>query len=119
MSDELMQTSVEGDVRVMKLTLPEQVESLEFNSLNDSVRAALQTASGKWALDLSGVDYAGSSILGLIVNIRQWLKQGGGKLVLCGMSPRLLGVFHACSLERLFIISRTRVDAIRRLNEDD
>ena len=115
MSDSLMQLTREGDVEILRLTLPEQLESLEFNTLNESLRAAIEAdRSGKWILDLSGVDYAGSSVLGLIVNIRQWIKQGGGQLVLCGMSTRLTDIFRACSLERLFTITRTRADAIRR-----
>ena len=65
-------------------------------------------------LDLTRLCYAGSSVLGLIVNIRQRVKQGGGRLVLCGLSDRLLQIFRTCSLERLFVIRRTEADAVAR-----
>ena len=42
-------------------------------------------------LDLTDVVYMGSSVLGLMVNVRQTIKSAGGKLVLCGMSERLHG----------------------------
>jgi len=65
-------------------------------------------------LDLSNTDYMGSSMLGLMVNVRQVIKQAGGTLVLCGMSPRLMHVFRTCSLHQLFTIVGTRAEAIKR-----
>jgi len=52
----------------------------------------------------------------LMVNVRQTIKSAGGKLVLCGMSERLTRVFHACCMERLFTITRTRADAMKMVS---
>jgi anti-anti-sigma factor len=57
----------------------------------------------------------GSAMLGLMVNIRQRIKSGGGQLTLCNVSPRLLAIIRACSMERLFRIARSRADAIKAL----
>ena len=49
----------------------------------------------------------------LMVNLRQRVKDAGGKLALCNMSSRLLRVFQTCSLERLFIIKSDREEAVK------
>ncbi len=101
-------------MQVLALTLPETIDAVEFDRLNESLLRALDAATGtRWVLDLSDVTYMGSAVLGLMVNIRQQIKQRGGKLVLCGMSDRLVQIFRTCSLERLFTITKTRPEAMK------
>jgi stage II sporulation protein AA (anti-sigma F factor antagonist) len=103
-------------LHVVELFLPELIDPLEFDRLNDAMLQALDDkADQKWVLDLGRVHYMGSAMLGLMVNVRQRIKAGGGVLVLCAMSPRLQDIFRACSMERLFTIVRTRHDALLRL----
>ena len=100
----------------MELMLPESIDPVEFDRLFDSMLAELNgKANQSWVLDLSSVTYLGSAMLGLIVNIRQQIKSSGGKLILCGMSARLQEIFHTCSMERLFTITRSRPDALKAL----
>ena len=104
----------EQSVRVVELSLPQQLDSDEFDRLNESLLAEFgKRPAGRWVLDLTGLSYMGSSALGLKVNLRQRVRDGGGRLALCGMSPRLLQVFRTCSLERLFVIKSERADAVR------
>jgi anti-anti-sigma factor len=104
-------------VNVIELDLPESIDAMEFDRINEILAGVFDgKTSGKWVLDLTGVDYLGSAMLGLIVNIRQHIKQAGGRLVLCGMSSELQRIFHNCSMERLFSIKGTRADAIRSIS---
>jgi anti-sigma B factor antagonist len=113
---DFFRTQVLQSVNVIELTLPEMIDAMEFDRLNESLLAILNgKAKEPWLLDLSSVNYLGSATLGLIVNIRQQVKAAGGKLVLCGMSPRLKEIFHACSMERLFTITKNRTEAIKSL----
>lgn len=106
--------TLEGAVHVIELKLPDTLDFSEFDKLNEGLLDIISgAASGQWVMDLSGSDYMGSAVLGLLVNIRQRIKKAGGKLVLCGMSDGLKAIFHACSLERLFTISRTRAEAMK------
>jgi anti-anti-sigma factor len=106
-----------GPVNVVMLRLPEMMDSHEFDRLNDDILAAIaNTPQGRWVFDLSNLNYMGSSSLGLMVNIRQRVKQVGGQLVLCTISPPLMKIFRTCCLERLFTITRTREDAVQRLS---
>jgi anti-anti-sigma factor len=101
-------------VSVIELELPELVDSQEFDRLNESILGALHGhASGRWVVDLSHVSYMGSAMLGLMVNLRQQIKAGGGRLVLCAMPPSLMQIFRTCCMERLFTIAKSRVDALR------
>ena len=72
-------------------------------------------ADQPWVIDLSAVDYIGSATIGLIINIRQRIKSAGGRLVLCGLSARIMDIFHTSSMERLFTIARSRNDAVKVL----
>ena len=119
---ELFRVSRVGEVGVIELDLPETLDSDEFGRLNASLSSLIAGSAGgasaaggaAWVLDLSHLAYAGSAVLGLMVNLRQKVKEGGGRLVLCGLSDALLTVFRTCSLERLFVIRRSRGEAIDR-----
>jgi anti-anti-sigma factor len=119
MADELLKVSTHGHVRVVELFLPGDLDSSEFDRLNESLADLFNDPEGeqggRWVLDLTHVAYLASSGLGLLVNIRQRVKNAGGALALCQMSPRLHQIFKTCSLERLFTITRTRDDAVRAL----
>ena len=116
MATDLFRVNSEGPVQVVELSLPSQLDSEDFDRMNDALLSLFDDKpEGRWVLDLSGLAYVGSSALGLMVNIRQKVKQAGGKLALCGLSPRLLGIFKTCCLERLFVIKPQRADAVRAL----
>jgi anti-anti-sigma factor len=105
-------------ISVIELRLPEIIDAVEFDRLNESMLAELNGKAGQyWVLDLAHVNYMGSAMLGLIVNIRQQIKSAGGRLVLCNMPTKLAEIFHACSMERLFIITRSRGDALKALKK--
>lgn len=102
---------------VLELLLPDAIDSLEFDRLNDDLLTTIgANPSAAWVLDLAGTAYMGSAVLGLLVNLRQRIKSANGQLALCSLSPALTQVFHACSLNRLFSIHPTRQDALASLH---
>jgi anti-anti-sigma factor len=117
MSQEMVELSTEpGELLLLRLRLPDQIDPMEFDRLNDRVTALIgERAHERWIVDLSVVTYMGSAVLGLMVNIRQQVKSAGGSLVLCCMSEPLHKIFAACCLERLFVIKPTRAEAIHHL----
>jgi anti-anti-sigma factor len=101
-------------VNVIELALPDMLDSVEFDKLNETMLHLFDgRANEKWVLDLAKVQYVGSAVLGLMVNIRQHVKAEQGRLVLCSMSRTLNEIFHASSLERLFTIAKTRAEALK------
>jgi len=110
---DLYRVSKAGAVNVVDLTLPHTLDIHEFDRLNESILALVRgEPEGQWVLDLARLSYMGSAALGLMVNLRQQIKQSGGTLVLCGLSPQLLQIFKTCCMERLFKIVKSRADAI-------
>lgn len=113
MSQDWFVVSQDGPVQVLSLTVPPHMDSADIDRLHEQVLAAIaKTPAARWVIDLAAMSYMGSALLGLMVNIRQEVRQGGGKLVLCGMSDKLQQVFRTCSLERLFVIRGAREDAV-------
>jgi anti-anti-sigma factor len=116
MSRDFVKVTTIQQIDVIDLWLPEQLDSEEFDRLNESLMRTLDgKISGRWLLDLAAVNYMGSSVLGLMINIRQHIKSDGGKLALSGLTPRMAQIFRTCCLERLFVIARTREEGIRAL----
>jgi anti-anti-sigma factor len=114
MTDDLFRLSDEGPIKVLELSLPTTLDSSEFDRLNEAVLGFIgQQPGAGWVLDLSHVRYMGSAVLGLMVNIRQVVMKAQGKLVLCGMSDRLMRIFETCCMERLFKIVPSRSEAVR------
>jgi anti-anti-sigma factor len=104
----------DNDIHVLELNLPYQIDQSEFDKIIEDLAASLNGHSGgKWIVDLSHVEYTGSAALGLLVNVRQQIKESGGSLVLCGVSPRLSDILHACSLDRLFKMVTSRQAALK------
>ena len=113
MSTHLYRHSRAGAVNVVDLTLPHTLDIEEFDRLNESILELIRAEpEGQWVIDLSQLSYMGSAALGLLVNLRQQIKQSGGRLVLCGLSPQLMQIFKTCCMEKLFRIVKSRKDAI-------
>ncbi|HWE02844.1 MAG TPA: STAS domain-containing protein [Tepidisphaeraceae bacterium] len=114
MTTELFQIVIVADARVVELSLPISLDSGEFDRINEALlQHVTREPHARWILDLSKLSYMGSAALGLLVNVRQQVKAGDGKLVLCGMSARLQQIFRTCCMERLFLIKATRGEALR------
>jgi anti-anti-sigma factor len=98
-----------ADANIVELQLPISLESAEFDRLNEALLALLKDRpQQKWVIDLAAVTYMGSAMLGMLVNVRQQIKAGGGRLLLCGLSKPLMGIFKTCCMERLFTIVKDR-----------
>jgi anti-anti-sigma factor len=116
MAEELYRILQERSIWVLEFRFRPEMDALIFDTLMEEITAELdRAASGSWVLDLSSVNYLSSAGLGLLVNIRQKLRQSRGKLALCGLSPRLVELFRSCCLERLFLIVPTRAAALKAI----
>jgi len=110
---ELFHLSRSDSVNVVELTLPHALDIQEFDRLNDAMLEVVRAEpDGHWVLDLSRLSYMGSAALGLLVNLRQQIKQSGGRLVLCGLSAELMHIFRTCCMEKLFRIVKSRKEAV-------
>ena len=98
----------------MKIT--DTLDSSEIDQLNERLASLFTDKAHKsWVMDLSGVEYLSSAMLGLLVNFRQprCRPSEGGRLALCEISPRLMEIIRTCCMDRLFKIAKTRADAMK------
>jgi anti-anti-sigma regulatory factor len=65
-------------------------------------------------IDLSGVDFAGSAVLGGFVNLRRM----GARVVFYHVDPNLQEIFRLSKLEPLFQFAATREEAIERVRDE-
>lgn len=110
----ILSEPVDG-IRVLELRLPFSLDVITFDELNTTLTQEIEKVKADFVLDLTGTDYVGSAVLGLLVNIRSRVRRAGGKLVLCKLSPRIVEIFRIGSLESLFTITATRELAIEAL----
>ena len=114
MSHELFTLSGNDEVQIIELTLPLNLDASQFDHLNDTLGQLVNaTPDKRWVVDLGRVEYAGSAMLGLLVNLRQRIKQHGSSLVLCRLSERLQKTLSTCSLDRLFKTVGSREMAVK------
>lgn len=115
MANQFFQVQREDDTNVLALEFPESIDSIDFDRLNASILGEIEPRSGeRWIIDLTKVHYMGSAMLGLMVNLRQQIKTAHGSLFLCAMPVSLLRIFRTCSLEKLFVIVKTRAEAMKK-----
>ena len=71
-------------VQILELNVPRAIDMYEFDRVNEEVaRVTADDPAGRWVLDMSGSEYVGSAILGVLVNVRQRIRGGAGR-VGCG-----------------------------------
>jgi len=113
---ELYRVNTEAGATVVALFLPLTLDHDATDELADKILPLIEAKpGGQWIFELAGVEYLGSAALGFLVNVRQRVKSTDGKLALCGLSDYLTQLFQDTSLERLFLITRTRTEALKRL----
>ena len=56
-------------------------------------------------VDLSGVNYMDSSGVATLIETLQAQRKGGGKMVLCGLQPKVRSIFEIARLDAVFKIA--------------
>ena len=108
--------SRDESTNVLELALPVVMDPAEFDKLNELVgEAAADAADQRWVVDLGQVEYVGSALLGLLVNLRQRVKSAGGRLVLSGLNDQVTKALQTCSLHNLFTIAANKDEALKKV----
>jgi anti-anti-sigma factor len=86
--------SLRDSAAVLRVELPEINEG-NFRDVEEQCVLAAESARARHVLlDLSGVGFLSSSGISFVMRLLKWTRQQGGRLVLCGLQPLLLEVFH-------------------------
>jgi anti-sigma B factor antagonist len=87
-----------GEVQIIRPT-GSRFDPEAWNRLIDSV--AMRPGQ-RMVIDLGGVEYLASSVLGKLINLKKRLGAGGGRLSLQHVHPDLVEVFRITRLDRVF-----------------
>lgn len=109
-----------GEVMIVVPTrLLESFDSTQLDDAAELLTAPLRDATLPLVLvDLSAVDYFGSSFLTLLLRCWRVVQGKGGQMVLSGLSPRARELLHLTSLDIVWPIYTNRAEAIDALDSD-
>jgi anti-anti-sigma factor len=66
----------------------------------------------KLVLNLAGVDWISSMVLGKLISLCARAKSSDGIVKLCNLEPHVLEVIRICKLDRVFDIAQDETDAV-------
>jgi len=74
-----------------------------------------KSAPKKLVVDLQKVQYIDSSGLATLVEILKKTRAQGGQLGLAGLSDKVRSLFEITKLDKLFVITKSREDALSKI----
>ncbi|MGD0338796.1 MAG: STAS domain-containing protein [Bacteroidota bacterium] len=87
----------------------------ETEELRTTISKLNEKGNLKLVVDLSKVSYLNSFALGVLTTACVKYNQRGGSIVLCGLNPNVMNVFHATRLTMVFKIYTDQDEAIDHL----
>lgn len=101
-------------VWLIELRVSDSTDGAAYNDIHAMLVERFPVPPGEAVvIDLSPTPFAGSMLLGLLINLRQKARQGGNPIMFCGLSARLWRVVQSSQLHRLLPVAAT-VDEARR-----
>ncbi|HMP03097.1 MAG TPA: STAS domain-containing protein [Gemmatales bacterium] len=113
----VIQIKRQGELAIIEPT--NEVESMEWELIEQAAEIVLQPLKREPAagviVDLAQVSYFGSVFLSLLLRCHKLVKQQGGEMVLCGVSPRARELLEVTALDTIWAIYDTREEAVNAL----
>jgi len=97
----------------MVVSVGGSVDIYSSPELRGELKVALDGKVPRLVIDLSGVSFVDSSGLATLIEALQKVQVYAGKLLLCNLSPKVLGVFQLANLDHIFQIRETREAALK------
>lgn len=89
-----------------------RIDTQTAKTLETAVLGAVGAGARRLVFDLSAVDYISSAGLRVILLGGKRLKEQGGTMALCGLSPTIQDVFEISGFLRLFEVRDDRAAAV-------
>ena len=102
-----------GEVTVVRFLGPRICEDIDVQEFGSEMFSLVENDKPeKLLLNLSMVEFLGSTALGKLINLHQKVKAQGGVLKLSNIRPNVYDVFAVVKLNRLFDIKEDESDAL-------
>ncbi|MEI2417112.1 STAS domain-containing protein [Orrella sp. JC864] len=106
-------TEKSADVLVV---MPEgQIHSANATGIEAELMAQVDKGERKMVMDLARLEFISSAGLRVLLVLAKRLKQEGGALVLCGLSPQVREVFEISGFLAILTATATREEALAKL----
>ena len=105
-----MAWNIESDGKVLKVAVEGRLVAAVAPNLREDVMGKLESGTNV-LFDLSRMVHIDSSGLGVLVQVLQKVKAGGGKVILAALQPAPKIVFDITKVSRVFEIVPTAADA--------
>jgi len=101
-----------GDVSVVRFVPPALLGDLETKVGEELDSVATEEGCTKLLLNLSGVQFLSSQVLGKLILLHKRMKEKGGNLKLSDVSPNLRPIFGITRLNKILDIRDTEASAL-------
>ncbi len=102
----------ENDVTVVELTDRKILDEMSIAQIGEALSAIVAEADGiRLVLDFISVVHMSSSALSMLITLNKRVRQSGGRLVLCNISPPIHEAFTITRLNEVFEIRVGRDEA--------
>lgn len=114
------QVSVDRRVTVVQIDQAHpQLREVEVEHLTDALVNTVQNADPKWILiELSHVEFFGSSFIELLLRIASRVQAADGKFALAGLTSYCREVLEVTHLDQLWKIYPTADDAVAAMSKE-
>jgi anti-sigma B factor antagonist len=110
---DVMAVSREREVAVVAPT-GKRLDAAVAPAFRQAVLALIEGGERRLVLDLAGLEFLDSSGLGAIVSILKALGSRGA-LAVCGLHGAVLSLFQLTRMDKVFVITASREEALARL----
>ncbi|MDR0674383.1 MAG: STAS domain-containing protein [Zoogloeaceae bacterium] len=110
-----MQISSETTNEALFLSIEGQINGNNATNLEARLRAHVDQASYRIALDFSGVDYISSAGLRVVLWLAKQLQDHAGALALYGLRQNVLEIFDMCGFVDILTIVENRETALEKI----
>jgi len=108
-----LKISTEGRGAVLIIHLEGFLDAHNHVLFRNAVEEAVDRNTSRMVVDFSKLVYIGSSGIEVILSVIQKLRDEGGDMVLCGVSPKIFKVFDLLGLTTLLQIADSVEDALK------
>jgi anti-sigma B factor antagonist len=103
-----------GDVTVVNFVDKKILEEQNIANIGEQLFALVeQDGLTKLLLNFGNVEYLSSAALGKLITLNKKVKDAGGKLILCEISPQIYEVFEITRLDKFFRIEKDEQSALQ------
>ena len=102
---------------VVLVVLAGELNMENSNILRETFKKLLKEMDKKILLDFEKLAFIDSSGIATLIEMSQNLVKLNGRMCLCGVNKKIIGVFEVTKVQKLFSIFATRQEALRSFCE--